>query len=578
VGKRFALAIALAGCGRIGFATLGDAGGTGDSGDGGASGGLCTAHWCWQQPPARDDLSLRAIHGLSANDVWAVGDGGVIRVWDGTSWTFHSSPTSDVLDAVAVRGLNDVWVAARAGVLWHWDGTAWSSSTTPSGASVAAMWIDNMGRVWSAGDLGTISIDGSSEIGTPSRTSGMAIHGTSANDVWVAGFFNTPAHWNGSAWSEITIGDFPVAVWATSTGAWVVGNWVWQCSATTCAQATPGVQGRGIWAAADNDVWVVGDIVPYHWNGATWAPVVIPNNLVSNAVWGSSTSDVWVVGDGGLIMHYDGASWSVVANQGTSTLDWNAVWASAADDVWLGEFIAGEMYHYDGTTAVQDGPVVGDEIFGRTASDVWATGGANGVVHWDGSKWTDETVVVGTPAALALTPSDVIVAEGNPTGANAVYVKSSGTWQSAYSNASLWTGACGAASGEVIVVARFGQAAIRTAGVWAQHDTPSNRYLLGCTYAGTDAWAVGGDAVEHYAAGSWTDLTTFPTKHTLTGIAADASGGMYVTGNAGVLVRGDGTTWAEEATPTGADLQKITVGLDGTVYAIGPYNIILRRQ
>jgi hypothetical protein len=32
------------------------------------------------------------------------------------------------------------------------------------------------------------------------------------------------------------------------------------------------------------------------------------------AVWGSASDDVFAVGEGGLILHYDGASWSAMAS------------------------------------------------------------------------------------------------------------------------------------------------------------------------------------------------------------------------------------------------------------------------
>src|SRR5439155_12199316 len=228
------------------------------------------------------------------------------------------------------------------------------------------------------------------------------------------------------------------------------------------------------------------------------------------------------------------------------------------------------MCRYDGTAVTPFSSMpVGDEITGRNPSDAYATGGNNNVWHWNGTTWTDDGVSIMQPSALAVTATDVIAAEGVVAATDAIYVKAAGTWQNAFTANVQRTGACAAPNGDVIVVGRFGQAAVRDMGAWALNAPPTARFLLGCAYAANaHAWAVGGDAVEHYVAGAWTDLTTFPTKHTLDSIAAvlTPTPRFYVTGNAGIVIAGDGTTWAEEATPTGYDLQKVTVSPTGTVF------------
>jgi len=144
----------------------------------------------------------------------------------------------------------------------------------------------------------------------------------------------------------------------------------------------------------------------------------------------------------------------------------------------------------------------------------------------------------------------------------------------------LFTGACASDASNVLVVARFGEAATRIGGTWAQSNTPTGRFLLGCTFVGTDAWAVGGDAVEHYVTGTWTDITTFPTKHNLTDVVVTTPSGfaIVVSTTGGLVITGDGATWQEEATPTGFDLNKLTVLPSGVVYAAGDGGVILRRQ
>jgi hypothetical protein len=91
----------------------------------------------WSADPVATPLSLQAIHGTAANDVWAVGNvsqrAGVLH-WDGTAWTPVALPDSL---AVPVRGVwaasGAVWVVGDAGTVLRRDGTAWT--TVPSGTT-----------------------------------------------------------------------------------------------------------------------------------------------------------------------------------------------------------------------------------------------------------------------------------------------------------------------------------------------------------------------------------------------------------------------------------------------------------
>jgi len=52
------------------------------------------------------------------------------------------------------------------------------------------------------------------------------------------------------------------------------------------------------------------------------------------AVWGSSPSDVFAVGANGVILHYDGQSWSSMTSGITKRL--SGVWGSSSSDVFCG--------------------------------------------------------------------------------------------------------------------------------------------------------------------------------------------------------------------------------------------------
>jgi hypothetical protein len=84
--------------------------------------------------------SLSAVTAISTNNVWAVGDSGNLSVdliehWDGTSWSVVSSTafngSLDVIYAVSADGPNDVWAVGNPGLILHFDGTSWSRTILP---------------------------------------------------------------------------------------------------------------------------------------------------------------------------------------------------------------------------------------------------------------------------------------------------------------------------------------------------------------------------------------------------------------------------------------------------------------
>ena len=69
---------------------------------------------------------LHSIWGSSASNVFAVGAGGRILRYNGTSWSPMTSPTGRTLARVTGSGANDVWAVGDS-VLVHFDGTQWTN-------------------------------------------------------------------------------------------------------------------------------------------------------------------------------------------------------------------------------------------------------------------------------------------------------------------------------------------------------------------------------------------------------------------------------------------------------------------
>lgn len=279
------------------------------------------------------------------------------------------------------RSDDDVWLAGGNSSLAHFDGTSWSLSELTVGSALADLWASAANDVWTVGNFGVIGhFDGTTW--TASSKAGYnfnAVFGLASNDVWTVGSIDlddgAAQHWNGTEWTAVPV----------DASSWL----------------------EDVWAAAADDVWMVGrDGVVLHGSVAGFASVALPGSTpdtLFDGVWGSSASDVWITG-GNAAYHYDGTTWTKLAGQvsrirGRSAADltaltstamesWqgdvhtprfplggpnlNAAWAAGPDELWFaGE--GGTVVHRRGSTLARAS--VGEQnlvsVWGSSPSDVW---------------------------------------------------------------------------------------------------------------------------------------------------------------------------------------------------------------
>jgi hypothetical protein len=230
-------------------------------------------------------------------------------------------------------------VSQSSGYVAHWNGTAWKESGLLSPAVNTAVWGTGASDVWMGGDY-LWHWNGSSYAQGPYANDVFAIHGTAANDVWAATDY-AALHWDGLAWTQKGpsypgyTGLFAIApsdVWAvTSNNARKdLAHW----DGTRWNSSTADVPLSGVWAAASNDVWFVGDGGAIrHWDGTQLTASSSPTTNGLRAVFGRSANDVFAVGYGGTVLHWNGTAWSAIETGCATPLD--AVFALGAD-VWIG--------------------------------------------------------------------------------------------------------------------------------------------------------------------------------------------------------------------------------------------------
>jgi hypothetical protein len=264
------------------------------------------------------------------------------------------------------------------------------------------------------------------------------VSGTTATDVWAVGHAQTNTaplsdytsnnvilHWNGTGWTT-----YPVANPGTNI------NELYSVAAISPTLA---------WAVGDYSMGTNLQLVK--WNGTSWTQQTLPNlpdETTLHSVMALSANDVWAVGTKSstipmlaqecLVLHYNGSSWTSLSAPpvGSFRDRFESVHGISASDVWAcgtwGNNYAdfhGLLMHWNGSTWTNS-PVTAtfDEFWDVkmvASNDVWAigektSGGPFSTVHWNGSTWTeyslaDEDSNVFT-ATLAVKPNHEVFAIG----------------------------------------------------------------------------------------------------------------------------------------------------------------------
>jgi len=246
---------------------------------------------------------LWAVWGTSATNIFAVGVGGTVLHYDGTSWSPMVSNTPLTLRGVWGSAASDVFAVGNSGAVTHYNGSTWS--TMVSGVS------------------DTI----------------YAVHGIDAGNVFGAIGGGYVATYNGSTWSSVNTGTANnlFGIWAAaaddifavgSNGAirrYSGGSWEGMTSGTT-------MDLYSVWGTANNNVYAVGmSGRVQRYDGSNWSGTAYGSKNLY-CVHGNSASDIYAVGDTGTILHYDGSNWLMMPSGTTEHL--YGVWSNGPTRVF----------------------------------------------------------------------------------------------------------------------------------------------------------------------------------------------------------------------------------------------------
>ena len=237
------------------------------------------------------------------------------------------------------------------------------------GGFVTALWGSSANDVFAAGFFGALlRYTGNTwtEDASPTSENLWDMWGSSATDVFAVGDAGTIVHWDGTDWETMDSGLVNAGCGCGTASVW------------------------GLWGSGPNDVHAVADGgIILHYDGTAWTAQDTLPVAGLYGIWGSGPADVFAVGDDGGIFHYDGTSWTAMTSGLEGTGEYiNAVWGTSSTDVYAAASTG--LLRYDGTSwSPMDGAETCEHlsIWGSASDDIFVINQC-GLGHWDGSTWT----------------------------------------------------------------------------------------------------------------------------------------------------------------------------------------------
>jgi hypothetical protein len=283
-----------------------------------------------------------------------------------------------------------------------------------------------------------------------------------------------------------------------------------------------------VWGISGINVYVVGDSgLIIHYDGSTWSEM---NSGTTNdlwGVWGISEMNIFTVGHQGTILHYNGSMWYTMNSNTTENL--YGIWGSSESDIFAVGY-SGTILHYNGSAWTEMNSTTSEsllDIWGRLGMDVFAVGASGIILHYDGNTW---------------------------------FAMDSGTSNLLWS---IW----GTPATDIFVVGFFGTILHYNGTNWTAMNSGTSSLLWDVWGSSTtDVFAVGAiDTVLHYDGSTWSgggsNTTTTTIINTTTssspaisledgtidilfGIWGTSGNDVFAVGKGGVVIHYDGSNWS----------------------------------
>jgi hypothetical protein len=154
------------------------------------------------------------VWGSADDNIFAVGWGGEILHYNGSTWSIMSSSTDDAafLHSVAGTSGSSIIAVGRTndlhGLVARYDGSCWQSTVIPDSEELYGICTIGQTEAFAVGSLGSICrFDGTKwkAMHSPTNEALFGVWGVKPDDVYAVGWEGTLLHFDGMSWRELLI-------------------------------------------------------------------------------------------------------------------------------------------------------------------------------------------------------------------------------------------------------------------------------------------------------------------------------------------------------------------------------------
>jgi photosystem II stability/assembly factor-like uncharacterized protein len=251
--------------------------------------------YVWNPQDIGSGSAVNGTFVIDENNMWLVGEGGLVRQFDGTTWnTIDPGITEDLTSVYFTSDTTGVIVGSN-GTILQLSGGIWQLNDTVTDANLTGVSFADADNGWAVGEDGTIlkytSGTWSVDTGNPDDNDLTGVFALSATDVWVCGLKKVVLHYDGTEWTleEVGLVDLYSIWFNDASNGWVSGR--------------------------------TGKL--YYYNGTEWTEQATGTNrnLYGISMAGNTG---YAVGRNGTMVAFDNGNWSVITSGVTEDL--NAIW------------------------------------------------------------------------------------------------------------------------------------------------------------------------------------------------------------------------------------------------------------
>jgi hypothetical protein len=554
---------------------------------------------CWSTPKPQGN-AIKSMWTVAPNDVWAVGDVGLLLHYDGSSWKKVSLGLTEGLNGIWGTSASNLWIVGDKGKILHYDGAAWTVDTT-SGTTrdLSAVFGFSADDVWAVGSSGTALRRLKGAAGwLPAITSTTnwlyGLWARAANEVYAVGEGGIILKHDGSGWTRMTNMNTQhlLSVWGSGAKTYAVGfgGTILELVGTTWTAVTSNTTNAllSIFSPSAGKFVVVGEAATLL--RSTGAAFTKDNGINSLAnlftVRGTGDNDLWAGGSGGKLLHFDGTMWTSQSTAPERGL--RSVYAVSAKDIWaVGE--SGTALHYDGTSWMTTNSTVSvnlNAVFALSPTEVFAVGDGSTFIRWNGTRWARDqdtpTLWKDTRGVWADGPGNiwVVATSSNMTQNLPIFSRYDGSgW---FENVAV-SGAPNSVNavwgnGMLLYMAGNGYLAIVNTASKSGTVYTTNQEMYGIHGTSSSnvlAVGAGGVILRWSGAAPWEQQANLMTANNLYGVFTSGTMGAWVVGDSGTLLRLNGTKWTLPETGTRNNLRGVHGVSDADVWVAGSAGSVL---